>query len=101
MRGQPAAKKLWLALEVVDDRQVQVSVRDSGRGIAEGKLAKVFEAFWTTKKKGLGMGLSVCRAIVESYGGRIWCESNAGGEVVFRFRLPKAEEESAELALEH
>jgi signal transduction histidine kinase len=99
MRRQPAVKKLWVVLEKLDNRQVQVSVRDSGRGIAEGKLAKVFEAFWTTKKKGLGMGLSVCRAIVESYGGRIWCESNGGGEVVFRFRLPTVEEESAELAL--
>jgi signal transduction histidine kinase len=99
MRGQQGAKKLWVALEAPDDREVQVSVKDSGRGIPAGKLDKVFEAFWTTKKKGLGMGLSVCRAIVESYGGRIWCENNRRGEVTFRFKLPKAEEESAELAV--
>jgi signal transduction histidine kinase len=100
MRGQNSAKKLWIGIEALADREVQVSVRDSGRGVPAGKLDKVFEAFWTTKKKGLGMGLSVCRAIVESYGGRIWCESNRSGEVIFTFKLPTAVEESAELVVE-
>jgi len=95
MRG--AARKLSIALGPVGDRQVQVSVVDTGLGIPRSKLDKVFEAFWTTKKKGLGMGLSVCRAIVESYGGRIWCESSAAGDVAFRFKLPLAEEHEAGL----
>lgn len=99
MRGQVGPKKLWVALELLDDKDVQVSIKDSGRGIPAGKLDKVFEAFWTTKNTGLGMGLSVCRAIVESYGGRIWCESNKRGEVMFRFKLPRAEEVAEELAL--
>jgi signal transduction histidine kinase len=95
---QVGERKLTIVLEAPDDSEVQISVKDSGRGIPPGKFDKVFEAFWTTKKTGLGMGLSVCRAIVESYGGRIWCESNKGGEVTFRFKLPKAQEESKELA---
>jgi signal transduction histidine kinase len=68
-------------------------VQDTGTGIPASKLDKVFEAFWTTKQKGLGMGLSVCRAIVESYGGRIWCESSAAGNVTFRLKLPLAADE--------
>jgi signal transduction histidine kinase len=99
LRGRPGTeRKLSIALEALDDREVQITVKDSGRGIPAGKFDKVFEAFWTTKKTGLGMGLSVCRAIVESYGGRIWCESNKGGEVTFRFKLPMAQEEASELA---
>lgn len=93
MRGARAAqRRLEIAVVPCKGRHVQVSVKDSGRGIPADKMAKVFEAFWTTKKQGLGMGLSVCRAIIESYGGRIWCENNDSGGVTFQFKLPAAGE---------
>ncbi|MGZ8203546.1 MAG: sensor histidine kinase, partial [Burkholderiales bacterium] len=99
MRGsRDTPRHLRVALSGVQEREVEVSVNDSGKGIPPKKLDKVFEAFWTTKKKGLGMGLSVCRAIVESYGGRIWCESNSAGGVTFRFKLPLAEQQEPTMA---
>jgi signal transduction histidine kinase len=99
MRGKrDASRHLRVTLLEAQPGEVEVSVNDSGRGIPPEKLDKVFEAFWTTKKKGLGMGLSVCRAIVESYGGRIWCETNAVGGVTFRFKLPLAEPQEPAMA---
>jgi len=94
MRGiRATARKLAITLTLSGDDHVELSVQDTGTGIPASKLDKVFEAFWTTKQKGLGMGLSVCRAIVESYGGRIWCESSAAGNVTFRLKLPLAADE--------
>ena len=68
--------------------QVEVSVSDSGTGIPEHKLSKVFDTFYTTKKEGTGLGLSIARTIVESYGGKIWAENRIEGGAVFRFTLP-------------
>jgi signal transduction histidine kinase len=91
MRGaREPRRSIQLAVRTTPDEHVEISVRDSGRGIPRDRRPKVFEAFWTTKEKGLGMGLPLCRAIVESYDGRIWCEDNEGGGITFRFRLPVA-----------
>ena len=67
---------------------VEISVVDTGRGIAANQLARIFEPFFTTKPKGMGMGLSISRRIVESHGGRLWAESNTGRGAIFRFTLP-------------
>ena len=67
---------------------VEISVVDTGRGIAASQLARIFEPFFTTKPKGMGMGLSISRRIVESHGGRLWAESNTGRGAIFRFTLP-------------
>ena len=91
--GSSRARRLQLSVCATEDEHVEVAVDDSGTGIARDKRSKIFEAFWTTKEKGLGMGLPLCRAIVESYGGRIWCEDNHTGGVTFRFRLPAARPE--------
>lgn len=69
---------------------VQVSVADTGAGLAPEVLATLFQPFITTKGKGLGIGLSICRSIVESHGGKLWVDPNDGGGAVFRFRLPVA-----------
>jgi signal transduction histidine kinase len=91
MRGEGKhARRLWLTVSAATEGSVEVAVQDSGPGIALEQRPKIFEAFWTTKQKGLGMGLSLCRAIVESYGGRIWCETNESRGVTFRFKLPLA-----------
>lgn len=67
---------------------VVLSVEDSGKGIAPTDLERVFEAFYTTKAKGLGVGLAISRSILESHGGRIRADNNAGDGVTFRCTLP-------------
>jgi PAS domain S-box-containing protein len=67
---------------------ILVAVRDSGPGLPEAALERAFEAFYTTKSNGLGMGLSICRSIVEAHGGRLWATSNAPIGAVFQFTIP-------------
>ena len=68
---------------------VQIAVRDTGHGLPPGKLEEVFTPFITSKPTGLGMGLSICRRIVEAHGGRIWIENNVGCGATARFILPE------------
>ncbi|MCA1396258.1 AAA family ATPase [Bradyrhizobium sp. BRP56] len=65
-----------------------VSVRDSGRGIDPEHLDRVFDAFYTTKSGGTGMGLSICRSIIHAHGGKLWAEANEPRGAVFQFTLP-------------
>jgi PAS domain S-box-containing protein len=67
---------------------VSVQVRDSGPGFAPSDLDRVFEAFYTTKPSGLGLGLSICRSIIESHGGRLWASANPPRGASFQFALP-------------
>ena len=71
---------------------VVVEVRDSGTGLDPQRAERVFEAFYTTKPEGLGIGLSISRSIVEAHGGRLWATPNELNGAVFRFSLPVAEE---------
>jgi signal transduction histidine kinase len=70
------------------DGVIEVAVRDRGRGIAADDVEQVFSPFYTTKREGLGMGLSICRSIIEAHGGRLWAENNAEGGATFYFTLP-------------
>jgi len=70
---------------------VLVAVRDSGPGIDPKHLNRIFEAFYTTKARGIGMGLSICRSIIDAHGGRLWAEANEPRGAVFQFSLPAAE----------
>jgi len=65
-----------------------VAVEDTGVGIDEGKVDQLFNAFFTTKPGGMGMGLSISRSIIERHGGRIWGLPNAGHGATFHFALP-------------
>ncbi len=67
---------------------VRVSVADRGSGIPEEKMQQVFERFFTTKKEGMGLGLSVCRTIIDAHLGKIWATNNAGCGATFHFSLP-------------
>jgi two-component system sensor kinase FixL len=69
---------------------VDVSVRDSGPGLGDDALAHAFDAFFTTKPGGLGMGLGISRSIVDAHGGRLLARNNAGGGATFEFHLPAA-----------
>jgi PAS domain S-box-containing protein len=70
---------------------VLVAVRDSGPGIDPTHLERVFEAFYTTKSRGVGMGLSICRSIIDAHGGRLWAEANEPRGTIFQFTLPGAD----------
>jgi C4-dicarboxylate-specific signal transduction histidine kinase len=74
-----------------DHTGVLVAVRDSGPGIDSTHLERVFEAFYTTKSSGVGMGLSICRSIIDAHGGRLWAEANEPRGAVFQFTLRGAE----------
>ena len=67
-----------------------MTVEDSGKGIAEGDLDRVFTPFFSTKPDGLGMGLSISRSIVQVHGGKIWAENNARHGAIFHCVLPVA-----------
>ena len=69
---------------------VSVQVADRGAGIAEGDLERVFESFYSTKPSGLGIGLAICRKLIEAHGGALWASHNPGGGAVFQFTLPVA-----------
>jgi len=69
---------------------VIVAVQDSGPGIDAKNIERVFEAFYTTKSSGTGMGLSICRSIIDAHGGRLWAEANEPRGAVFQFTLPRA-----------
>jgi len=75
-----------------EDGQLLVSVSDTGMGLPKGKTEQIFEAFFTTKPQGSGMGLSISRSIVESHGGRLWATANNGRGTTFHFTLPTAAE---------
>jgi two-component system sensor kinase FixL len=81
------------------DDTVRVSVADSGAGLSPDVRAHLFQPFVTTKQKGMGLGLSICRTIIEAHGGKIWVDSRPQGGTIFRFtlRAPADEPEEAEL----
>ena len=74
---------------------VIVAVQDSGPGMEPADLDHIFDAFYTTKPSGLGMGLSVCRAIIEAHGGRLWASNAAAQGAVFQFTLPTRSESTS------
>ena len=68
--------------------RVLVAVQDSGPGLNPESFERLFDSFYTTKPGGMGMGLSICRSIVEAHGGRIWATPNAGPGITVQFTLP-------------
>lgn len=86
----PKPGKLWIRTSRdAESRIVKLAVTDSGRGIPEDKLATIFEAFFTTKPQGTGLGLPIARTIIQTYGGSIWAENRLRG-AAFYFTLPLA-----------
>jgi PAS domain S-box-containing protein len=83
------ARELLIRTEQVGPGGVLVAVQDSGPGLKPDSLDRLFDAFYTTKPDGLGMGLSICRSIIEAHGGRVWATPNLTRGAVFQFTLPQ------------
>jgi signal transduction histidine kinase len=81
---------LTVKSQLGEDSQIEISVNDTGPGLPLGKADQIFDAFFTTKPQGSGMGLAISKSIVESHGGRIWANGNGGRGATFHFTLPAA-----------
>jgi len=90
---QADRRELVLSIVPAASGMIDVSVADTGSGIAEDIMPHLFQPFITSKRQGMGVGLSISRTIIEGHGGRIWAESNPGGGTVFHFTLRAVSEE--------
>jgi len=86
-------RELTISSAPAPDGFVCVNVIDTGPGITPEIAARLFQPFNTSKASGMGVGLSICRTIVESHGGRIWAEPNPAGGAAFHFTVPGASSE--------
>ena len=92
MKDVGSAGELTIKSEKQHNGPVLVSVRDAGVGLRSEHAEQIFNAFFTTKPQGTGMGLAISRSIIESHGGRLWATSNAGPGATFQFTLPNEAE---------
>ncbi|HWO90869.1 MAG TPA: PAS domain-containing protein, partial [Methylomirabilota bacterium] len=90
-----APRELSITSATDESKRVLVAVRDSGPGLHPGSLDGLFDAFYTTKPQGMGMGLAISRSIVEAHGGRLWVTPNEPHGAVFQFTLPSGPEKVA------
>jgi two-component system sensor kinase FixL len=81
-------RRVFLRVDRDGGRMLKVMVRDRGTGLSSDNLEKLFQPFFTTKRDGLGMGLSICRSIIEVHGGRLWAENNPDRGATFYFTIP-------------
>jgi signal transduction histidine kinase len=92
---EAGVRELLISTEQDPTNGVLVAVRDSGTGIDSKYLDRIFEALYTTKPSGTGMGLAICRSIIDGHGGRLWAEANEPRGTVFQFTLPAKSDESS------
>jgi C4-dicarboxylate-specific signal transduction histidine kinase len=88
-RVEERPRELIIRTQNDDAGQVQVTVQDSGVGLDPQSLERIFDAFYTTKHGGMGMGLSISRSIVQNHGGKLWAAANAGPGISVQFTIPK------------
>ena len=88
MTDYDSSERRLLIASQLENGAVRVSVTDRGGGVPEKNVEQVFERFFTTKKEGMGLGLSVCRTIIDAHRGKIWATNNGGCGATFHFRLP-------------
>jgi two-component system sensor kinase FixL len=89
-------RELQVSSKAIADGVVEIAVADSGSGVAEEIAAQLFQPFVTTKASGMGVGLSISRAIIDAHGGQIWAEANPQGGTIFRFTLRAVTTEEVE-----
>jgi two-component system sensor kinase FixL len=88
-------RQVRVSVKQGEETWVTVSVADTGPGVSAEVAAQLFQPFVTTKKLGMGVGLSISRSIVEAHGGRIWAEPNPGGGATFHFSLRTVDEDES------
>jgi PAS domain S-box-containing protein len=86
------SRELLILTAKHDENAVRVSVRDRGTGIDQANIDGIFKAFYTTKPEGMGMGLSICRSIIEAHGGRLWAENNPDKGATVSFTVPASKD---------
>jgi two-component system sensor kinase FixL len=86
-------RKLSVSTRIIDAETMEIDVADTGTGIAPEIAAQLFQPFVTSKRNGMGVGLSISRTIVEAHGGRLWAEENPGGGTIFKMTLRMVDEE--------
>ena len=90
--GGGSVRRLVVRTNSMNGSDVLVEMQDSGTGIAPDKLERIFEPFVTSKPDGLGIGLSICRSIIERHGGRLWAANNPDRGATFSITLPVTRE---------
>ncbi len=88
MKDMGTPGELTIKSEQDENRRIIVAIADTGVGLRPGQTEQVFNAFFTSKPQGTGMGLTISRSIVESHGGRLWASPNSGSGATFQFTLP-------------
>jgi signal transduction histidine kinase len=91
MRGESEAGRQLAVRTRLVDGEVVVRVEDRGKGLPDIDHGLLFEPFYTTKAEGMGVGLAICRTVIESHGGRIWAERGEPTGAIFAFALPAAD----------
>jgi len=94
-KGKDGAGELTVSSNQDKDDNVTIAVSDSGEGLDPATAERVFDAFFTTKPDGMGMGLAISRTIIEAHGGRLWATTNSPAGAVFQFTLPAKVEKAA------
>ena len=89
MSGVEGVREIHVSTACEGSMGVRVAVQDSGLGLTRETLPHLFEPFYTTKPTGMGMGLSICRSIIEDHGGRLWASEHERG-ALFQFTIPVA-----------
>ena len=82
-------RELLISSEGMEDEGAHVRVQDTGPGLSPESLPRLFDPFYTTKVGGVGMGLAICRSIVEAHGGRLWATSRELRGALFQFEIPR------------
>ena len=95
MEANDAPRRVLVEATLGGDRCCEVSVSDTGPGIPQDRLDRIFDPFFTAKTEGLGIGLSISRSIVEAHGGKLWAENRALGGATFHFTVPLQSEQQA------
>ena len=88
MKNVDGTREITIQSQRAENGQVLISVSDTGVGLPPQKAEQIFDAFFTTKPHGTGMGLRISRSIIESHGGRLWAAASSGRGAIFQFTLP-------------
>jgi len=87
-------REIRISTRPAEEGGVEVAVADSGPGLAPEVAERLFMPFVTTKPNGMGIGLSICRSIIDAHRGRLWAEPDPAGGTIFRFTLPERADEA-------